>query len=349
MTYDTPMRRRSLLFALLAAIALPLLACGSSDAAPPAGKAQLRIVTLAPALSQMLVDLGRAGEIVGKSEYDTAAPAGAPVVGNYLEVQMERLLKLHPTHVLMMPGKEGPPARLLEVARQQGFKVVAYPYPNTVAESLRILDGDAAELGTPDLGAVLGDPEAARGLKRRIVARLARLKSLCDSAEPRPRVLMVIGTGPMMASGPGTVLHELLTGYAGATNAAGGASVGAPTYNRESLLKLAPDVVLMLLPDAPPLESIENDSRLAELRGLPVPATKNNRVVLLNDSRLLLPSSNLADVAAALARAAHPDLKARIDAAVADAPAATIPAATAPAVQPVSANAPAHESTSPRP
>ncbi|MCX5661214.1 MAG: ABC transporter substrate-binding protein [Planctomycetota bacterium] len=298
--------------------------------------APLRIVTLAPALTQMLVDLGHRDELVGKSEYDTAAPASVPVVGNYLEVQMERLLKLHPTHVLMMPGKEGPPARLLEAARRYRFGVVTYPYPNTIAEVLRILEGGVPELRVADLGGVLGDVESSHGLRRQIIGKLSRLKKVCDAGKSRPRVLMVIGTGPMMASGPGTVLDELLTGYCGAVNAAGGASVGAPTYNRESMLKLAPDAVLLLLPDAPPLQAIEQDSRLAELRGLPINAVKRNRVVLLAGSQLLLPSSNLPAVAATLAREVHPELSAEIDKAVADAP-----AATAASTQPAATSAPA--------
>ena len=272
----------------------------------------------------MIVDMGDGAELAGKSQYDTSAPESIPIVGNYLEVQIEKLLAIDPTDILMMTGKEGPPKRLLETAASHNIKVVNYTYPDTVADVVRILTGDAAVTGVPNLGQALDDVSGARRVAGTMTAQLERIQKL-TGAGVKPKVLMVISTTPLMASGPHTVLDDLLTHYIGALNAAGDARVSAPTYDRESVLALAPDVVLLLLPSAPALQSIEDDPRLAELRGAPVPAVEHHRIILLDDPLLLLPSSNLSRVAATLAKAIHPDLAGAIDRAMASPKATTAP------------------------
>jgi len=68
-----------------------------------------------------------------------------------------------------------------------------------------------------------------------------------------------------------------------------------------------PDVILLLMPGAPKLGSIDEDERLAVFRGLDINAVRQNRIVLLNDSMILLPATNLADVAVQMAEAVHPE------------------------------------------
>ena len=43
----------------------------------------MRLVTLAPALTQMVIDLDEANALVGIAENDMVAPPGLPVVGNF--------------------------------------------------------------------------------------------------------------------------------------------------------------------------------------------------------------------------------------------------------------------------
>lgn len=269
----------------------------ASDAEPQ------RIVTLAPALTQMLVDLGADDRLVGVAEHDAAAPPAMdlPVVGHFIDVDTEALLQLRPTHVLTMRTKDEPPARLRDLADAGHFELIAYPYPETIEGVLATLHG-----GPDSLGSVLEMPEQAAQLEREIREGLERLRGATEAHAPDPpRVLMAIGTRNIMASGPDTVLDELLR-IAGGRNAAAEASVTAPTYDREALTALAPDVILLLLPDAPPLS--ENDPRIAELRGLPVPAVEHDRVHLIADPLVLLPSTNLVRIAAVLAETIHPEL-----------------------------------------
>ncbi|HEX7009718.1 MAG TPA: ABC transporter substrate-binding protein, partial [Phycisphaeraceae bacterium] len=262
-----------------------------SAAAQPAPQgepqdAPLRVITLAPALTQMLVDLGQAHLLVGIAQHDLAAPAGLPVVGNFNQVQTEAVVQLKPTHVLAMKPQAGLPSRLQELAEAGRFRLVAYPYPTTIQAVLDILARPASEQqaasskdAAEPVGRLIGKAEEAQALRGKIESQLAALRRL-TAGRQRPATLVAFGLEPVvMASGPGTVNDELLA-IAGGRNAAAGMAVTAPTFNREALLALEPQVILLLIPGAPPLR--EDDPRLGVLRGLPIPAVREGRVHLLN-------------------------------------------------------------------
>lgn len=294
-----------------------------SAAAQPAPQGEpqdesLRVITLAPALTQMLVDLGQVHLLVGIAQHDLAAPAGLPVVGNFNQVQTEAVVQLKPTHVLAMKPQAGLPSRLQELAEAGQFRLVAYPYPATIQAVLDILARPASEqqaassnhAAAEPVGRLIGKAEEAQALRDKIESQLAALRQLTTGRQ-RPATLVAFGLEPVvMASGPGTVNDELLA-IAGGRNAAAEMAVTAPTFNREALLALEPQVILLLIPDAPPLR--EDDPRLGVLRGLPIPAVREGRVHLLNDPLILLPSTNLARIAAAMAKAIHPDLASEVD------------------------------------
>src|SRR5688572_15537830 len=140
----------------------------------------IRVVSLAPALTQIMVDMGNANLLVGVAENDAAAPKGLPVVGNYLDIDSEALVKVRPTHVLMMTGKEGAPERLAELALKHRFELVTYPSPTSVDEVARIIYNEDERKLNPELparaslGEVLGSDKALE-LKFKVVAELARI------------------------------------------------------------------------------------------------------------------------------------------------------------------------------
>lgn len=302
---------------------LSLAGCGEHSDPKPAEptlpvEAPPKVVTFAPALTQMLRDLKMEDQLVGVSENDDAAPKSLPVVGNFLSPDAEKLVKIKPTHVLMMVGLEGPPARIVELSKSLGFELVAYRYPASFLEIGDILAESPVSTTEPSavnapesLGKLFKRETMAKTLKYSMLARLTRIADAVKSDQD-PSVLVVIGTGPLMASGPKTVFDDVLP-FAGGRNAAWDSRVPAPTYDREKLLTVKPEVILLVQPNGMPLKSIEEDSRLAELRGLDIPAVKNNRVHLVNDPLAMLPSTSLPRVVAAMAKAIHPSRAKAID------------------------------------
>jgi len=287
---------RRLLTGLLA------LACvwGCGEQPPPtrARDADVRrIVCLVPAVTLMLIDLGLGDEIVGVNEYDTHAATGVPVVSSYPQVDIEKLLATDPTWIIGAQTKDFPPPRLSGLARERRISFAVVEYPHSVADVLDTLH-DPEHGG---LGQAMGLRAEAEQLRTRMRSELDAIQTR-TAGLPTRRVLVCFGLSPVMASGPGTVNHDLL-GYINATNAAGDSAIPAPTFDREQLLAMRPDVILLLMPGAPALEA--NDPRLAQLRGLNTPAVHDGRVFLINDPHCLLPGTNLPQLAREMAHLVH--------------------------------------------
>ncbi|MEM8886286.1 MAG: helix-turn-helix domain-containing protein, partial [Planctomycetota bacterium] len=76
------------------------------------------------AATRVIVDLGLGGRLVGVAEHDAAAPeidadgSPMPIVGNFMEVDTERLLTLSPTHVVFPETGSGVPEDLRALAQR---------------------------------------------------------------------------------------------------------------------------------------------------------------------------------------------------------------------------------------
>jgi iron complex transport system substrate-binding protein len=258
---------------------------------------QRRIVSFSPALSRIVVDLDLAEQIVGVGEHDTQAPAGLPVAGNFLNIDCEMLLSLSPTHVLFPQTTTGVPDALTSLSDGR-FSVSAFEYPTTIEQSLDNIRG---------VGKALGELEKAEALRTQVFERLEAVRQACaDRSETTPTVLLAFAANPVWASGPGSVNDDLLA-LIGARNALADHASSAVTLDAESLIALAPQVIVLLRPGEPALADSHTDARLRQLADLPIPAITERRVALLNGHDVLLPASNLPGLAAALGEAVWPE------------------------------------------
>ena len=311
------MRRVVRTIAVLLVFLCGITACEESQNGKDRSSSQgdaLRIVSLTPGITDVIAGMGLGERIVGVAENDDAVPPGMnpPVMGHFVNVDMEKLAVARPTHVLMMTAKEGPPANLRAVSKQVGFTLVAYPYPKSVSDVLVMLHDPADRLEPLSVGEALGRPERAAALRSTLADGLTGIATLTENVQ-RPRTLLVIGEGvPVMALGPGGPIHDLLR-IAGGANAAAASGVPAPTYDREKLAALDPEVIIVLSPGGPPFRGMNRDARLTAFRGLPVPAVERGEMHLINDPRVLLPSVSMLDVAAELVQLLHPELAPGVD------------------------------------
>lgn len=291
-------RSRALKCPSLLAVVLLIVAgagCGEREATRYADD-QLRIVSLSPAITHVLIELGLQDAIVAVGDYDGLAPLGTPSLGRFVDLDLERLTTLAPTHVLVMTGEAGLPKRVTQIAEAGRFALADLPYPGDVEAGLSLIE---------QVGEALGRAEATRDMAEEMRDQLDAFAALTAERD-RPRVLMVFNAERVMASGPGTVNDRLLH-IAGGENAAAGASVSAPVYDREALRALSPDVIFLLMPGEPPLTGMD-DARLASFAGLGLPAIEHGRVVLLNDPAVLLPGPSMVTTAVSMAVALHPDV-----------------------------------------
>ncbi|MEM9418039.1 MAG: ABC transporter substrate-binding protein [Planctomycetota bacterium] len=257
---------------------------------------QLRIVSLAPSITHTLSEIGLRDAVVGVGEGDELAALGTPSLGRYVDLDLERLATLAPTHVLAMTGQAGLPGGVSRMAEQGRFALSDMAYPGGIESSIAFID---------QVGVAIGREDRTSSLTQSMRQRLAAIAELTADRE-RPKALLVFNLERVMASGPNTVNDELLQ-IAGGENAASEATVTAPVYDREALRALAPEVIFLLMPGEPPLTG-GDDPRLSGLRGLGIPAMENMRVYLLNDPAVLIPGPSMVYTSVSMAVALHPDL-----------------------------------------
>ncbi len=256
----------------------------------------LRIVSLSPAFTQVLNEIGLGEAVVGVGDFDEVVRPGVPSVGRYVDLDLERLLMLEPTHVLAVAGVAKLPAGLEKLALRQGFVVEVLAYPENLEEALAGIVEVAAAVGRESRGQALAD-----GLRFQLdgIARLT-------AGRERTRAMMVFSVPRVMALGRGTVNDDLLR-IAGGENAAVSTRVSAPIFDREALVAAGPEAVFLMLPGHEPSIG-PSDARLEAFRGLGLPAMETGRVVVLNDPGVLLPGPSLATTAYSMAAVLHPEL-----------------------------------------
>lgn len=167
-----------------------------------------RVVSLNPCLDVILVEVAERGQIAALSHYsrDRYGSTIADVAQGLPSTRgtAEEVIALSPD--LVITGRPAS-ATLLNTLERLGIRVVQFPVPETVADSL----AQVREVAT-----LLGHPERGEAIVGRIEAALA-------AAEPPPGVRPVSALVFMpggFASGPGTLMDEMMR-RTGLTNAAG--------------------------------------------------------------------------------------------------------------------------------
>lgn len=319
------MLRSLTILPLLLIGAMSLSSCDDADTIKPppstsSNTITLRIISLSPALTQMIVDLGLGDKIVGVSPDDNAAPPNTPVVGTYVSPDMETIIKLQPTHVFTASGKEGTPQALIDRASSGEFVLASFKHPHSVLEVINILvHGDdaadivGAELGArKSIGSVLDMQSEAGALSATLSEQVLVIRKALAGQNLSTKVLPIVTLDPPRSSGNRTIISELIY-KAQAFNVFGDSVVDSPVVDREMILKADPDVILIFQPNGAPLGPIDEDPRLTIFRGLKVPAVTESRIVLIDHPLCQLPSTTTGIVFAEIAKAIHPHMSDVVD------------------------------------
>jgi cobalamin transport system substrate-binding protein len=280
------------------AVALAVCLLGASQAqSRNAGSAPRRIVSLVPAITEMLFAIGAGPEVVAVSSYDEfpAEVKGLPKVGALLDPDTERILALRPDLVVVY-GSQSELETQLSRARLRTFSY-RHGGINTTLGTIR------------DIGAATGHRRESDELVSRLQARLDAVR-VQVKGRPRLRVLLVFDRAPgtlreVYASGGVGFLHEMLE-IAGGANVFADVSRESVQPSIETLLARAPDVILEVR--ASGLNEKNASNQLDAWSALSsVPAVKNRRVHVLTGDYLVVPGPRLGMATEAFARALHPD------------------------------------------
>lgn len=250
-------------------ILLSSLACPEPTPPDPATP---RIVSAAPSLTEISFALGLDGEVVGVSNfcsYPEAATTRARV-GDYLRPNVERILALNPTLILLDDVQQD----VAKALRQTGRKVLSLPMRNLAdVRSAITAVGKATQRET-----------AARNLLSQMDREMAEAPRL----QARPSVLIIVGRDPgtfrnLYAAAADTYPNDLL-------RLAGGRNVlseekGYARLSVETLLSLSPQIIAEIVD-----RGVDPAAARAAWSEMPqIPAVRDRRVHVTNDQLLTTP------------------------------------------------------------
>ena len=257
-------------------------------AGPTAGSSQARkVASLVPAATDMLRGMGAGDRLVAVSNYDTAAAVkDLPRVGDYQTTDWETLARVRPDVMVIQLAPERVPEGLKERAKGLGIELV-----NVKIDRLEDVFDSMQQLG-----AVAGEVDKGREATRKLREALDDVK---ERAAKRPAVKALVFRNSTMQDvvGRDNFLDDLLK-VLNVTNVAGALGSAWPSIDREKVVELSPDVVVMLLPGA-------GEAEVAQARrfwvGMErVPAVKNGRVCVVTEDYALVPGARLGELAGRL-------------------------------------------------
>jgi len=286
--------------AALAAVVLVLSTAGCERSAPkPASELQAgtaspptRIVSVVPAVTEMLFAIGAGPLVVGVGSYDTWPPEvrSLPKIGALLDPDIERIIELRADLAILHASQDDVRAQLGRV----GVRTFSYELGG-----LDNVMGTMRRLGTI-VGRERGAEESARGLERRLEALRQQA-----AGRPRPRTLLVFGHDPgalraIDASGGIGFLHDIVE-LVGGENVYRNERRESLRVSTEAVIAAAPEVIIDLRYGQ--LVSEEGLKREREAwNGLPaVPAVRAGRVYVLVGDRFVVPGPRVVDAAEEIA------------------------------------------------
>jgi iron complex transport system substrate-binding protein len=246
-----------------------------------------RIVSLAPSVTSILLELGAGGELVGVSKWckDVAHVGRRPQVGDCWKINIDEIMRLKPTMLIgSVPFSPDTVAKLL--AQPVTFVAINPRSLADIERDIRVL-GRMANRAAPAENMI-------RKMKKSFEAVATAARS--TSAGKRPRVYCEAWPKPRISSPPWVA--ELV-------EIAGGKMVVAPgqRVTDEEVAAAKPDIIVLAWAatgnKAKPASALRNSTWQN------VPAVKNRHVFVIRDELLNTPGPPLMKGAAELLRIIH--------------------------------------------
>lgn len=245
----------------------------------------LRVVTLAPNLTEMVYAAGAGARLVGVTTADDFPPAVDTLARfSALPLNIEAVVLLRPDLALASTQVNAP---------RDGDALAAVGVP---AAFLPAASLDDVVGGIRTIGTLLGTAPAADRAADRLRDRIDRLRARTAPGE-RPRVLFLIDDERLFSFGRGSYIHDLVA-LAGGESVTAELPNAAPVLSEEFVLSARPDVIVGTFGD---------DYDPARLRTFhptwsDLPAVRDGHVYALPADLFLRPGPRLVDGAELLAQ-----------------------------------------------
>ena len=261
-----------------------------------------RIVSLIPAVTEMLFAMNAGDRVVGVSSFDRYPPevAKRERVGALIDPDVERILSLKPDLVVVYGTQQD------LITRLDRAGVARFDYQHAGLADITVT--------IRRLGQRIGHADEADRLAAAIERDIGAIRTQV-AGRPRPKTALLFDREPgslrgMYASAGIGFMHDMLE-VAGGADAFGDFQRQSVQLSAETLLARAPEVIIEIqTTEGWPRDRIARE--LAVWKALPaIPAVRSGRVHLIADDRLSIPGPRVAEGARILARVLHP--AARVD------------------------------------
>ena len=250
-----------------------------------------RIVSLAPANTEMVFALGLGDRVVGVTTYDDypAEVTKIAKIGDFTTPNLEAIAAAKPDLILATAGVQ---ADVLAKLEGLGATVIAID-PQTIDGVYTDIDRIGQATGATSKAAALVD------------TMKSDVDTVRKSVEGTPAVsaFIEIGQNPLYTAGPGTLLDELIT-IAGGKNVV--SQSGWVAYSAEQLIKADPQVYLATKGSSSDPASVEKRAGYSGLS-----AVKNGRIVILDDNLVSRPGPRLVQGLKQIVAGLHPETVAK--------------------------------------
>jgi iron complex transport system substrate-binding protein len=272
-------------------------AVSSRQSAAGSANAPQRIVSLVPAVTEMLFAMGAGGRVAAVGNFDRFPPEvdRLPRVGGLIDPDVERLLAVKPDLVIVYDT---------QTDLKQQLERAQVPMFNYVHRDLRDITATMRALGAR-VGSKAGADAAAANVEAQLAAVGQRV-----AGRPRPKTLLVFGREQgtlrrVNASGGYGFLHDVLE-LAGGTNVLADLQKQAVDMSTELILTRAPEVILELHYGESLKPERMDAERLVWNALASLPAVKSNRIHLLAGDEFVVPGPRIVLAAERFARTLHP-------------------------------------------
>lgn len=194
----------------------------------------MRIVSLKPAITDVIIAMGHGDELAGITKYCDASglKAKPSIIGDYTRPHIERIIALRPD--LVLTSKENSSRKSIERLQDTGIRVELFPF-GTVSEMIQ---------STMGIGEAIGDPASAEKLSSKMRSDLQRIADRW-AAGPKVDVMIVWGKRPIVVAGRSSYMNALIE-MVGAKNAAWRFKSSYPRLGIEELVAIDPDTIIDL-------------------------------------------------------------------------------------------------------
>lgn len=231
-------------------------------------KSPQRIVSLAPATTEMLFAIVVGNRVVGVTSYCDYPPAvkKLPKVGGFVNPSLESIVDLKPDLIVAMRGN---PLEVLGRLEKMGYPVFALD-PRTLNDVLS---------GMERLGELTGSKEASKVVND-LRERIDRIKKEVEKIPwaKRPRVMVEVWDNPLIVFGKNNIGNEVIE-LAGGRNIIEEGKIAYPQISLEVLFQKQPDVIVLahMTKVKDPLGEVKRRSNWDKLK-----AVKEGKVYSIN-------------------------------------------------------------------